>query len=135
MKHTRFKDCLHYLLGYLGIHTEYSDRIETETRLRLLLTNQSPYKIESYKGQVKIIKVADWAEVYVLFCSLVGHGKIETNTKERGCLFTANGLSLECFCSNRRNKYWLCWDEGFRIKDSSLRLEIITLEQSRFIRS
>ena len=77
-------------------------RIETETRLRLLLTNQSPYKIESYKGQVKIIKVADWAEVYVLFCSLVGYGKIETTTKERGCLFTANGLSLECFCSNRK---------------------------------
>lgn len=75
MKHTRFKDCLHYLLGYLGIHTEYSDRIETETRLRLLLTNQSPYKIESYKGQVKIIKVADWAEVYVFSAHWLVMGK------------------------------------------------------------
>lgn len=126
MKHTRFKDCLHYLLGYLGIHTEYSDRIETETRLRLLLTNQSPYKIGPYKGQVKTTKVADWAEVYVLFCSLVGLGKIETITKERGCLFTANGLSLECSRVNSKNKYFLNWEESFRINEPTQRLEIMT---------
>lgn len=128
MKHTKFKDWLHSLIVGLGFKSTYSNRIETETRLRLLLTNQSPYKIEPYKGQVKTTQVADWAEVYVLFCSLVGYEKIETTTKKRGCLFTANGLSLECFRTNNKNKYFLNWEESFRINEPTQRLEIMTLK-------
>lgn len=127
MKHTRFKDCLHYLLGYLGIHTEYSDRIETETRLRLLLSNQTSIKCELLSGgYTKKVRVTDWAEVYVLFQGLINDKKADVLMTESQSIFKANGLTLTRTYSMDKYLYALSWESSFRLDKRINGLQIVT---------
>lgn len=127
MKHTRLKDCIHFLLDYWGFQTEYSDRIETEKRLRLLLSNQTSIKCELLSGgYTKGVRVSDWAEVYALFKGLINDKKVEALITESKSIFKANGLTLIRTCSMGKYSYVLCWNSSFRLDKQIKGLQIIT---------
>lgn len=130
MKHSKFKDWLHSSLNKLGFRTEYSDRIETEKRLQLLLSNQTSFKCETAKNSHnRIITVSDWAEVYLIYTFITGVKKSVSLISENRSTFAVNGVILESIRSRGDCSYRILWDEGFRIDNLINELKIVTSDK------
>lgn len=127
MSYNKFIDWFHLSLSKLGFRTERYKRIITEKKLKYFLDNKTTYKTKSVQEKhIKIVEVADWSDVYILFCSLIwDRENIEKIIGPRKCLYRANGLSLECTRSNGEKKYCLYWDKYFRT-DGITELLIVT---------
>lgn len=131
MKHSKFKDRLHSFLNKLGFRTEYSERVKTEERLRLLLSNQTSFKCKTAKNShSRIITVSDWAEVYLIYTFITGVKKGLSAINECHSTFAVNGVTLECIRSKGDCSYRLLWDEEFRIDNRINGLKIVTSDKS-----